>query len=812
MNEKRLLYSLSHIEKQKQKSERQNPVELIAKASDLLHFYYGSEAIPSNVQRIFDQLDKESKRLQPLGEMVLNRKPNPEEIQSSEGRGFRILSRITKDKYAHVYSKGTGARSRFEKGFTNSLPINSESIEKDIFFDDVQYNSHPRIQGTETMSWGYMELINCFLLFISLVENKDLQSLEDCLQAQISIPLFLNYFPLVTQELTAKLDNLKTKYSKILKEPKLNTDPRKAKKNQNSLTNLDWIGNKYLGSVSAIVPSNIRLADYSDDSESNAISKYYHNIKTPSIASNTGKTLRNMIESGISMSSSSSHYGNMYVAEESECAIADYSDFVFLGEYSTDEQIAMICDTLKAKEGITPPIAPSLDHEYSYIECHNAIKLFLQELLLSIVDKDKLEYLTDLYMSEFEAAKVVIAKLLVSKYKSPQWQKIVDTRKRIVTNPKTHKYDLEEELNRKIKSNLNEQTVLEVKSQDSNSQINEILTYLQSPIEGEYGPLTQDLTKFINLRNCDTKYPSTLDSYLKYENTKIHQKQFELSGGKMIKQSELFEPAISVFLDSCIAKEDPHLAKYYQILDIASTLTRYSAQSRFTSKELSITDYPSRILAGEDPVRLLHEAKCDNFTDMIDNMSSIIVDRNSVLPESHSPRSEFEDDIIFIPLFPFSILQSDITNLYSPRELEKYFSFANRLMQHYYDSKEIRTNVYQELLTSYKSLANQDKVGIMEYELGYTMFRYLERIDISDPELNESLKAITLELEQRYTVIDYQNKCYEVKGDIDLLENEKESKYPLLSQSYLNSGKPDIADMYSQLIANNLNIYSITRN
>jgi hypothetical protein len=819
MNNTPLLRSLSYLER-KRSVEQESAINL-AKASDFLPYLYQGTTIPSNIKTIFSELDKETKRLLPLGKMILNRKPNSDEASQSEGRGIRIRARVKDQTFANIYTKGTGARTRFDEGFDTSLPVEDGLTEKKIYFDDLRFNNHPRIQGTETISWGYMELINCFMLFTSLAEKYNWQNLDDCLAAQISIPLFLNYFPNVTAKINNNLEILKDYLNKqkevynTITQASLNDKAMEEMEEIDlKIKNIEWSGNDHLGSVSSIVPSNTRLSDYSNESTPNKEEVFHKNIRQSTIASNIGKTIRNMIDVGISMSSSSSHYGNMYVAVESECSIADYSDFVFLGEYSLNEQISLVMDTFKPVDGFSPPIRTRQEYGYGITECKTAARSFLCTLLKDIVLDSKLDFLTDCYLHEFDETRFVISSLLVNHCQKQNWTKITEARRRIVSDPKNQDYSLETELNNKVKTNLNTSTLQQVISlQNNQGVVKELQDYLIA--QDDTIPVIPSIEEYYQIEELSKKYPQTIEQYLEYKDSTLETPKITLNSGEIITHKDFFEPEISVFLAKKIKEQDPNTKTYFEILTLSSKIIICSAHTRTTTNELATTYYPSRILAGENPQELLHKIKCDYFSNIVKRGSHIIVDRNEIISTAHqevfkTPKGEEA----YIPLYPDSILQEEIISNYTPETIDGFLSFLlflKNCIDKYASENESELSklYYAKIKPEYEELIKGDNRGILAYELGYFIYKLQTKLQIFDSAFCQNLARLTARLEEEFTQLNDQTGEYQIKGGYGKDYKETYNDYADLSDYYEKAGNSILSEIYYRLSSNELSIFNI---
>lgn len=276
-------------------------IEVTCRASELL------AELGTNRELVESVRDYET-RLLPVNALVLAREPVGSERQR-EGRGDYHKVPVG-DRKGIVYVKGTGSADMTKNpGVFPGFPANKE----ELFFDELLMARHPRMHGTETLTWGLLELINASTVFSELAHEYGWKSIEEAQKAGVTIPLSVMHY----KELSSYLQGLLQQA----------TDESKDKVD---IEAMKWRGNfNGLGSVSMLVPSDQRIAGGIRESET--VDTTIHRLVDPEVATVVGRTLRELINLGFVYSTNSAHGQNLY--KEGMVAQADNSDLVVLGDY-----------------------------------------------------------------------------------------------------------------------------------------------------------------------------------------------------------------------------------------------------------------------------------------------------------------------------------------------------------------------------------------------------------------------------------------------------------------------------------------------
>ncbi|GAB4145807.1 MAG: hypothetical protein OHK0017_05790 [Patescibacteria group bacterium] len=321
-----------------------------------------------------DPLLKELKslisRLTPLGQWVLNQKPDQSQTFEMEGRGYYLdtvkLSAKTK---GIVYIKGAGGSNYFSnEGHPDfkSFPDGEEF--SDIFYDAAG-TTNPRISGMVSLQDAKKELINNCVIFTNLAKKYKWTSLDQAVAARVSIPLFTATYPKISQFYSQKIDFLikqikselnavghqlpeETQLKSHLKlnrlldnlKPDLTSEINLKIKNWlNELYSLITIEDRDFGVVLSASPSKRRIGQYVTDQQNLEYKHIERGLNSRLNAESMGLTLRNMLEIGAIHMLESLHGQNRYdltsvdssnyQVSPSIFAAADFADISYLEQY-----------------------------------------------------------------------------------------------------------------------------------------------------------------------------------------------------------------------------------------------------------------------------------------------------------------------------------------------------------------------------------------------------------------------------------------------------------------------------------------------
>lgn len=363
-----------------------------------------------------------------------------------EGRGV-YHDCVLSDLPTTAYVLGVGSQSVIKKRGTDVPHPGFPDTSDYLMFDGVMgASAHPRVLGTETTSWGFLEYLNASVVLAQLATANGWTTIEEALDAGATVPIGLLQLP----TLTSYIGNL-------LKERV------EASVHASEHQHLSWKGNyDGLCTVGQLVPGCKRMPRVGRllGTESDALN--------PTNYSNIGFTLRTLLTYGIIYSTESSHGQNVYQSDLGKLVYADNSDYVLLGDYTgtyinTVEDArsfvsehrkheVLISKMLGRKEGMIPPISPIADLDYTFEDYYNSQHAFLTELLGGIIEADRISELPYLYPLFSREIDLAISCLLATSLSSDKWNQ--SSNMRMASAVKYSIYGAVEELKGKIAANL----------------------------------------------------------------------------------------------------------------------------------------------------------------------------------------------------------------------------------------------------------------------------------------------------------------------------------------------------------------------
>lgn len=394
-----------------------------------------------------------TKYLQPLLSLVYRRKPTDEDNIKREGRGVYHDKIPVAGREAIVYVKGIGNEGLIEKiGKERPFPGFPGDTERLVFDHLLTLSQHPRILGTETLPWGFLEYINSCVVFAAEASKQGWTKMEDALEAGVTVPIGMVHF----KELSAYLLDLLQR--------RIKETPHELEAKQ-----LEWKGNFVgLGSVGQIVPSDTRLPRLPNE-ELEGIkpdSELFNELRDTEKYRTAGRTLRGLLKLGIAYSAESSHGQNLY--DKGLLAQGDNSDLIFLGDYidcevedlfygkanlsGREQRQAVIFRQLNRHDGLTPLAYPVPKFGISWENVRDAQTKFWTEFLGGVAHPDAIAQIPRLAPILREQVNLATSILAVRKLESPQWDKIASERKRVLK--KFDRVGASSELESKIESNL----------------------------------------------------------------------------------------------------------------------------------------------------------------------------------------------------------------------------------------------------------------------------------------------------------------------------------------------------------------------
>ncbi len=422
---------------------RQDKVGIIGKAEDILGYLGVNSKLVVEVAALRRQTE-------PLSTLILARKPEAVERVGLEGRGAYHDNIPVGDRKAVVYVKGIGNERTFDEEVEHPFP-GFPSEQGKLFFDETFINPHPRMVGTETLTWALLELINSSVIFTQLAKKYGWQSLEEAIDAGVTTPLQVTHY----KELSEYLQNL------IRKE---------IDKTEDMLVrdSLEWRGNFIgIGSVAEVVPSKKRVEGGLREAETG--DEKIARLTDPEIAATTGRTLRELFDVGFVYSESSAHGQNLY--DRGLVAQADNSDLVYLGDFQgvkdyqwnstltldIPPQIQQICLTFKQFERdsfLTPLHYPVPETNTSWDKIVALQKRFWGEMLKGLAHPDAVPILARLVPYLRSEIGLAAAVTLVESADQQRWKELADKKQQLIDQYDA--FGVPEEYEKKKKNNLPE--------------------------------------------------------------------------------------------------------------------------------------------------------------------------------------------------------------------------------------------------------------------------------------------------------------------------------------------------------------------
>jgi hypothetical protein len=350
-----------------------------------------------------------------LSQAILSRAPSRDERSGLEGRGAYHRVEI-EGREATVYVKGIGSERCFD-GLERAFPGFPADRAK-LFFDSPSAD-HPRLLGTETLSWALLEMINAAVIFARQAERGGWRSLAEALDAGVTVPLEVTHF----KELSAKMQAL---IREALAE----------EQHPGRREGMSWRGNFVgLGSVAQIVPSARRLDGSLEGVESDAV--VGERRSDPAVAQTTGATLRALLEVGYVYSRISSHAQNLY--DRGAVAQADNSDLVHLGDVrgpdAADARCALLFAELNPgwltrRGGLMPSGSPGPGAGWPRTIV--AQQAFWGELLKGVAHPDALPVLARMVPLLGSEVSLAASTLLISRADGAAWEATADAKQTLL--------------------------------------------------------------------------------------------------------------------------------------------------------------------------------------------------------------------------------------------------------------------------------------------------------------------------------------------------------------------------------------------
>jgi hypothetical protein len=390
-------------------------------------------------RELCDDIARFIRKHEHLYSQVLSRAPSAEERTRLEGRGAYHRAQVGAQP-CEIYVKGIGNRTSFAaktgtpKGEFPGFP---HATEGELFFDAVEVNDHPRILGSETVTWASMELVNAAVVFAGLARENGWRTLEEVAKAGCTVPLAVMRFDELTDYFTSAIE---------------------ARGLQNK-RGAKWQGNALgLGTVAMLVPSTQRIAigSVGCDADGDSLARAA-DLQT---ATASGRTLRALINCGFVYSAASSHGQNLYA--EGRYTHADSSDLASLAAYqggeisgnrhvSADEQRkALVFAELEAPALLTPPYKPisPLTHE----DVTKAQTSFWRAFLGPTVPSNVAEQLAMLIPYLRTQINLAVADWVIDSSDAGPWERDAVLRGHLFEQ--FDRYDVPAEHERKVVSNL----------------------------------------------------------------------------------------------------------------------------------------------------------------------------------------------------------------------------------------------------------------------------------------------------------------------------------------------------------------------
>lgn len=410
-------------------------------------------------EKLAQELGRISEALRPLAALVLKRKPEEDERNALEGRGAYLDNIPVYDTQVTMYNKGSGSANTFDEAAqeTDEQPeaafAGFPNDTGGLFHDQPANSPHPRMTGTETVSWGIMEAVTASDVLAYVIKNQGWERPDEVVKAGLTIPLNV----MDCMELTRHLNGLIRRYE------------------QNSADDferkgLEWEGNRHIGIVSMIVPGNSRIDGGTNRDAIEAVGR----ISSPETAQVTARTLRLLLDAGYCYSQASSHGQNLYA--KGLVAQADNSDLVTLGDYrgwnkadlpETDEMV--FCDGASAREERLALIFKQFDEQRMLTPLHAPLvasrlhvpweqtvlvqKTFWGEMMRGAADPqavDRMMHLMPFMRTEFNVA---AANLLLDNADQTAWEAAADQKRQIFASYEAE-YGVLTEYQSRLENNL----------------------------------------------------------------------------------------------------------------------------------------------------------------------------------------------------------------------------------------------------------------------------------------------------------------------------------------------------------------------
>ncbi len=366
--------------------------------------------------------------LQPLRHLLLQvwaRKVTPADAARPEGRTC-YHPVVIESKPAIVAVKGMGSQHAFleQGGPFPGFP----ALPGTLFFD---YATHPRrrIWGTETLRWGTLELASCAVIFSLMARSEGWNAISQAVNAGVSIPLG-------RAELMELSGHLRALFER-------------------TTGTIDWPGHREpFVTVGHVVPDYRRMLRPSQVTEAAPELRPVLARELVSVenARTQARTLRRLLDVGVTYSWVSSHGQNLY--QSGLVANADYSDSAFLSDYGDEtERISLVYAMLSRHDGMTPLPYPMESLAIAPEQVEDCHREFWPVLMAGAASPKAIALIPSLYPFLPEQISIAAALLLATHCRGPLWQEASGRRRELVSalDPVGRAAD---ELQYKIRSNL----------------------------------------------------------------------------------------------------------------------------------------------------------------------------------------------------------------------------------------------------------------------------------------------------------------------------------------------------------------------
>lgn len=394
---------------------------------------------------ITESLGEMARLLASLTSLVLLRAPSADEMNHFEGRGAYYGVFVGERMVAAIYVKGIGCPVgtnevdeplEFIETELGRFPVLRQGV-SDIFFDNPEVTSAPRIGGTDTVARGALEMIHGALIFAGLVDREGWRSFEEVIAAGCTIPLNLEHFPELTE-----------RYATWLREAiaKL-TEPGAPPWEQSLVDSLSWVENsKGLGASAQLVPGTERIVRQLSAETPLHSDANLRRMFQPGVCASVGRTLRALADLGFLFSRSSQHGQNLYTAGRYNHA--DNSDKICLGVCrgaripmggkevaeipARFQQVALLCRQLDQGWLLTPPPHAATKSSITTEEVLRGQREFWSELLRDEINPRALELTAKLmpYLRPYFTA--AAAELIVDANDAEAWKRTAKLRDALI--------------------------------------------------------------------------------------------------------------------------------------------------------------------------------------------------------------------------------------------------------------------------------------------------------------------------------------------------------------------------------------------